>query len=709
VPVETLVLTLPNGLRRGDWNAVDVRFNGAAIGGATDMRWQVTQITVGTTNIAVNNLDVEGERFTVPQGTRGGTLVTVRFRSLDRVGNTFMQIFTVEQQNTSLYNLHWGFDNNLSASLHTNRNINPVAPQLHVNHSTTISLDWNGLDLSTRGVTWSVAVVSGIASVSGTTLTMGDNAGGHEVRFRVSIFDDVNSSAASNTFEEKITAFRPMSGGVWIPNGSNITEQRTPLQLSGNGWDSTANFGIENLRFVAEQGATSITPDGIFTVNSASAPQHQTLSLSFDQTYNNALIAYQTTASVTLRRMILWHDGGSSNINCVFGVNGFEPWSVEVPTRTGYTFTGYWGYDHNWNLVQVYDHNGNRIRNFSTLVIGYYWLDAYWTANHYTVQINARHNGGKHIQNNILSMSAWYDRTGWFEVWGDCIITGVSSPSGGSVWFHFGQNTRHAAFYFLNITSGTGRVEINVTATCSCGNSGTCVAEGTLITLADGTEKAVEDLDGTEELLVWNFHTGTYDSANIVFIESGEREEQEIIHLFFSDGTELELIGHHGYWNFSLNQYVTFYNWNATDYIGHWFKQQSTNLQGWNSVQLVDAQVYTKYTSAWSPVTVYHLNFYTNGMLSMPGATAPFMNIFEIDADTMSYNHAQRLADIDEFGLFTYEDLAHLVPELVFDALALQYLSVAVGKGQMTWEDMERLAERFYEYFLALLPPGGAA
>ena len=50
-------------------------------------------------------------------------------------------------------------------------------------------------------------------------------------------------------------------------------------------------------------------------------------------------------------------------------------------------------------------------------------------------------------------------------------------------------------------------------------NTQSCVAEGTMITLADGSQIAVENLTGNELLLVWNLFTGTFDIAPILFID----------------------------------------------------------------------------------------------------------------------------------------------------------------------------------------------
>jgi hypothetical protein len=167
-----------------------------------------------------------------------------------------------------------------------------------------------------------------------------------------------------------------------------------------------------------------------------------------------------------------------------------------------------------------------------------------------------------------------------------------------------------------------------------------CVAEGTLITLADGSQKPVEDLTMDDMLLVWNHHTGDFDVAPMVFIDSEPVANYEIIHLYFSDGTDIKVIYEHAFWNATLNEYVFIRDGESTQYIGDWFNKQTTDEYGnmiWQNVQLVDVQIYTEQTTAWSPVTFSHLNFYVNGMLSMPGATEGLINIFEIDATSLQY------------------------------------------------------------------------
>ena len=225
-----------------------------------------------------------------------------------------------------------------------------------------------------------------------------------------------------------------------------------------------------------------------------------------------------------------------------------------------------------------------------------------------------------------------------------------------------------------------------------------CIAAGTMITLADGNQVPVENLTGNEMLLVWNLETGTYDVAPILFIDSDPMENYEVIKLTFSDDTTVDVISEHGFWDVNLNEYVYLDEY-AADYIGHSFLKQGE--QGMTEVTLVDVDIVTEVTMAYSPVTYGHLCYYVNGMLSMPGGIDGLFNIFEVDGETMKYEEQSMTEDIEKYGLYTYEELSALVPvtEEMFDAVNAQYLKVAVGKGMITVEQIGRLIERYADMF----------
>ena len=230
-----------------------------------------------------------------------------------------------------------------------------------------------------------------------------------------------------------------------------------------------------------------------------------------------------------------------------------------------------------------------------------------------------------------------------------------------------------------------------------------CIADNSLITLADGSQVAVEDLTGEENLLVWNMFTGTFDTAPIIFIDKEEQRKYEVINLHFSDGTIVKVIDEHGFWDFDLNKYIYLRD-DAEKYIGHWFNKQIIDENGnfaYTKVQLTDVIIQTETTSAWSPVTYGHLCYYVNGMLSMPGGIIGLINIFGVDPQTLKIDKESYLADIEKYGLFTYEEFAQIcfVPESIFEAVCGQYLKVAIGKGLISIEELQNLISRYSKFW----------
>ena len=291
--------------------------------------------------------------------------------------------------------------------------------------------------------------------------------------------------------------------------------------------------------------------------------------------------------------------------------------------------------------------------------------------------------------------------------------------SGGSGSYSFSPINGSGSGYSWNFDTATMRLTVKVTSKDKKGtiyitvtdnvyeskvtvskswSSKSCVADGTLITLADGTQKAVEDLTGDEMLLVWNFMTGSFDVAPILCIDHDDATSYEVISLHFSDGTRVKVISEHGFFDTTLGKYV-YLDRDAAAYIGHSFiKHETVNgVMKSTEVVLTKVTLAEEYTSAWSPVTYGHLCLFVDGMLSMPGGLEGLFNIFEVDVSAMRYDEQAMQRDIETYGLFTYEELASLIPipEELFDAVPCAYLKVALGKGLTT---IEELAEMFMLY-----------
>lgn len=233
----------------------------------------------------------------------------------------------------------------------------------------------------------------------------------------------------------------------------------------------------------------------------------------------------------------------------------------------------------------------------------------------------------------------------------------------------------------------------NATAKFTCTYSGFCVAEGTLITLADGTQKAVEDITLADKLLIMNHETGCLEECEINFIEYDGRNDYEIVNLVFENGTTCRIIDEHGLFDKTLGKYVYIHADDYNQYLGHTFCVLSDADEISESV-LTDAFVSVEHTGCYSLTTKYHLNYFIDGVLSMPGGIYGLFNIFEFD-ENLQYNQTDKENSIEEFGLFTYEDFEGYITYEQFCLYPAAYLKVALGKGLITWERIEYLIERY--------------
>lgn len=219
-----------------------------------------------------------------------------------------------------------------------------------------------------------------------------------------------------------------------------------------------------------------------------------------------------------------------------------------------------------------------------------------------------------------------------------------------------------------------------------------CLTAGTLITLADGTQKAVEDLIAGDMLLVFNHITGKTEAAPLIFNthsdNDGDAKEYDVLHLEFANDTEIKVVASHGFFDMTTMQYVYIDYNNYADFIGHDFYYLGEN--GGEAVTLVNAYIEAEYTRIYCPVTYFHMNSFANGFLdtpNIPGGITGLVNYFEYDAD-LKYNEELMQQDIETYGLYTYDDFKDYISEEAFNSSPSVHLKVAVGKGMITFEQI---------------------
>ncbi len=215
-----------------------------------------------------------------------------------------------------------------------------------------------------------------------------------------------------------------------------------------------------------------------------------------------------------------------------------------------------------------------------------------------------------------------------------------------------------------------------------------CLAEGTRIMLADGTTKAVEELQTGDILLVFNHETGRYEASPIlVNVHAGEEAAlRDVVNLSFSDGGELRIVGEHGLFDRDLNQYVYINADNADGFVGHRFVSVAyENGEAVSrTVVLNEVTVTNEFMKVYNPASVWHINLIADRMLTL---SAGMVNLFAYD-ENMKYDEALMAADIAEWGLYTYDDFKDYIPLEVFNAFPFRYYKVAVGKGLITFKEV---------------------
>lgn len=110
---------------------------------------------------------------------------------------------------------------------------------------------------------------------------------------------------------------------------------------------------------------------------------------------------------------------------------------------------------------------------------------------------------------------------------------------------HYSANPLYDYGYDLKDANGISKtIPYILTSDSTLNISSTeCLIEGTQITLANGSTKAIEDINYDDELLVWNFYEGKFDTAKPKWIKIAAITPRYCL-AKFSNGAEVGLVGH---------------------------------------------------------------------------------------------------------------------------------------------------------------------
>ncbi len=180
----------------------------------------------------------------------------------------------------------------------------------------------------------------------------------------------------------------------------------------------------------------------------------------------------------------------------------------------------------------------------------------------------------------------------------------------------------------VTVTAGN---TTNVTATYSYRG---CLLAGTMVTLADGTKKPVEDVTYEDELKVWDFDNGCVSSAKPIWIMA-EQVQDHYWHNTYSDGRTLDVFGpeNTGHRAFSREKNQFAY---TTQTVGDTIVTDGEDITQLSSTYV---QGTCKY---YNVITADHFNLYANGILT----SCSLNNLYGFDQSTMTFVKETRNPDM---------------------------------------------------------------
>ncbi len=221
-----------------------------------------------------------------------------------------------------------------------------------------------------------------------------------------------------------------------------------------------------------------------------------------------------------------------------------------------------------------------------------------------------------------------------------------------------------------------------------------CVTGDTLVTLADGSQKRIDEITVEDKLLVWDFYNGDYDAVSPAIIFDHGCGNNAVIKLKFEDGTELKVVNLHQIYDITENKFVNVDVDTVESLKGHEFVKMDG--EAYQYVKLSDYEISEEYVDAYGIISAKHYNIIAEGILTTDFEPQDYglFNYFEV-ANDLTFDLEKMDSDVEKYGLYTYEDFeGYLTPEL-FELFNVKYMKVAVGKGQYTYEGILGLIEKW--------------
>ena len=216
--------------------------------------------------------------------------------------------------------------------------------------------------------------------------------------------------------------------------------------------------------------------------------------------------------------------------------------------------------------------------------------------------------------------------------------------------------------------------DIQITAVI---DTSACLVEGTLITLADGTTKPVEEVTYQDELKVWDYSNGAAGTEYPAWIEKTRPGSYHQL-TKFSDGSELKTYGWHGVFDVDNNEFISVDD-PTRFYPGvRIYKVQDDELV---PVTVVSTERVEGIINIYHVVSRQYYNVIANDVLTTDG-TVMLSNLYGFD-ENIKWPILRDQVISDPNNLYTYADFVDIgLPERMFNELRVaeaKFLCIRYG------------------------------
>lgn len=329
-------------------------------------------------------------------------------------------------------------------------------------------------------------------------------------------------------------------------------------------------------------------------------------------------------------------------------------------SKTGYSFNGWY-------------YQNTRITSSSIVQVSEnHTLTAQYSIESYTVTISA-----SHVTVTVKRLD-----------------TNATVTSGSSVPY----NTKISITYqaqsgYQNATcspSGTYTVTGNVTIRASAeAIPDSCLAKGTEIMLADGSMTLIEELLPGEKVLAFDHNIGQFVESKVAFTYKAYGYVDSIT-LFFSNNGKITLLNSgHGLYNITLQKYVLVNSTTVEDYLGHefYFTEYIDGCCEGKTAQLSNYYLSKEQVEYFDIVTEKTFNCIANGLLACSDTLVGISNVFKF-TDSLRYDIDLMNADIDNYGLYTYDEWKEYISEEDFKRFNGAIFKIAIAKGLISTDEL---------------------